>query len=325
MKAVFLDFATLGDERDDAAPLLEVLPQLQLYDATPASLTPQRTAGAEVVLTNKTRLDAAVLQSARPLRYIGIAATGTDNVDLDAACDKGIAVTNIRAYCTNSVVEHVIAVLLGLTRSLGPYRDAVRAGRWQESNMFCLLDYPLRELSGLTIGIIGYGELGRAVAAMAGNLGMHVLIARRRDAAADDADGRCDFDEVLRKADVLSLHCPLTPATRHLIGRAQLARMKMDAVLINTARGGLVDSQALADALRDGRIGGAAIDVLAEEPPRVGEGTAGSDPLLTCDSERLLLTPHIAWASREARRNAVREVAMNVQAFREGRRRNRLD
>lgn len=317
MKAVFLDFATMGNGDLDRSPLHEVLPDLRLFDTTRPGDIPVRIADAELVLANKSRLDADTLGNAPSLRYIGLAATGTDNVDLVYARAHGIAVTNIRGYCTDSVVEHVFALLMTLARSLVPYRNAVRRGRWQHARTFCLLDHPVRELSSMTIGIVGHGELGSGVARMAGKLGMRVLIAGRRGVATRD-DGRVDFDEMLEQADVVSLHCPLMPETRNLIGARELRLMKRDAFLVNTARGGLVDSAALVEALSAGRIAGAAIDVLPTEPPVDG------NPLLDYEGDNLVLTPHIAWASADARRNALRELAANVAAFLDGEPRNRV-
>lgn len=317
MKAVFLDFATMGNGDLDRSPLYEVLPDLQLFDTSGPGEIPARIADAGFVLANKSRLDADTLGNTAALRYIGLAATGTDNVDLDYARAHGIAVTNIRGYCTDSVVEHVFALLMTLARSLVPYRKAVRRGRWQHARTFCLLEHPVRELSSMTIGIVGHGELGGGVARMAEKLGMRVLIARRRGAAARD-DGRVDFDAMLAQADVVSLHCPLTPETRNLIGARELRLMKRDAFLVNTARGGLVDSAALREALAAGRIAGAGVDVLPTEPPVDG------DPLLDYDGDNLVLTPHIAWASGEARQNAIRELAANVAAFLGGELRNRV-
>jgi glycerate dehydrogenase len=317
MKAVFLDFATLGPDELDAGPLLEVLPDMEFFDSTEPGTTAESIRKAEFVLTNKVRLDEATLSSARRLKFIGLTATGTDNVDLAAARKLGIAVTNIRAYCTRSVVEHVFGVLLGLTHKLNRYHRAVKEGDWRKSDVFCLLEYPIRELSAMTLGIVGYGELGRGVADMARAFGMTTLIARRRGAPAAD-DDRTDFEEVLERSDIVSLHCPLTRETRNLMGAAEFRRMKRDAILINTARGGLVDSRALVDALREGRLGGAGIDVLREEPPAHG------DPLLDYDGDNLILTPHIAWATIEARQNAIDELAKNVVSFLGGNRRNRV-
>lgn len=317
MKAVFLDFSTLGPAELDTSPLLQVLPGIEFFDSTEPDLTVSRIRDAEFVLTNKARLDEVTLASTTRLKFIGLTATGTDNVDLVAARRHGIAVANIRAYCTRSVVEHVFGVLLGLTHSLNRYHRAVKEGDWRHSDVFCLLDYPIRELSAMTLGIVGYGELGRGVAAMAKTFGMTTLIARRRGAPAGE-DGRTGFNELLERSDIVSLHCPLTPDTRDLIGAAELRRMKRNAFLINTARGGLVDSRALVDALREGRLAGAGIDVLREEPPVHG------DPLLEYSGANLILTPHIAWATVEARQNAIAELAMNVVAFLEGTSRNRV-
>jgi len=317
MKAVFLDFSTLGPDELDAGPLLEVLPDMEFFDSTEPGATAERIREAEFVLTNKARLDEATLSSARRLKFIGLTATGTDNVDLEAARRLGIAVTNIRAYCTRSVVEHVFGVLLSLTHKLNRYHQAVKEGDWRKSDVFCLLAYPIRELSAMTLGIVGFGELGRGVADMARAFGMTTLIARRRGAPAAD-DGRTDFEEVLERSDVVSLHCPLTPETRNLMGAAEFRRMKREAILINTARGGLVDSQALVDALREGNLGGAGIDVLREEPP------THDDPLLDYDSDNIILTPHIAWATIEARQNAIDELAKNLVSFLGGEHRDRV-
>jgi glycerate dehydrogenase len=317
MKAVFLDFSTLGPDELDAGPLLEVLPEMEFFDATEPGLTAERIREAGFVLTNKTRLDEPVLSSAKRLKFIGLTATGTDNVDLAAARKLGIAVTNIRAYCTRSVVEHVFGVLLSLAHNLKRYHRAVREGDWRKADVFCLLEYPIRELSAMTLGIVGYGELGRGVAEMARAFGMTTLIARRRGAPAAD-DGRTDFEEVLRRSDIVSLHCPLLPETRNLIGAAEFRRMKRHAILINTARGGLVDSRALVDALREGKLSGAGIDVLRQEPP------ADGDPLLDYDGDNLILTPHIAWATVEARQNAIDELAKNVASFLGDEHRNRV-
>jgi glycerate dehydrogenase len=316
-RAVFLDFATLGPDELDMSALLALLPGLEIFDSTTAAETAARIRRAEFVLTNKTRLEDATLAQAPGLRFIGLTATGTDNVDLEAARNRNVAVANIRAYCSRAVVEHVFGCLLTLTHNIGRYRRAVREGDWSRAKDFCLLEYPIRELSAMTLGIVGYGELGRAVSAMGKAFGMSILVARRRGVAPSD-DGRVDFTELLQRSDVVSLHCPLTEETRNLVGASEFSAMKQDAILINTARGGLVDSQALADALRGGDIAGAAIDVLREEPPARG------DPLLEYDGENLVLTPHIAWATIEARQNAINELAANVAAFMNGENRNRV-
>jgi len=277
-----------------------------------------RIGGAGIVIINKVRMTREVIAACGQLKVIGLIATGVDNVDLQAAKDNDVAVCNIRAYCTNSVVEHVFAVLLRMTHSIERYNQRVRAGAWQDAQSFCMLDFPVRELSAMTLGIIGYGELGRAIHRMADAFGMQVRIARRAGIDAVEGDGRLELDELLRTCDVISLHCPLTDATRNLIDADALSLMKPDALLINTARGGLVDSGALAEALASRSIGGAAIDVLAQEPPVDG------DVLLDYEGDNLILTPHIAWATVEARQNAIDEVAANVKDFLAGGSRNRV-
>jgi glycerate dehydrogenase len=268
------------------------------------------------VLVNKLRITREIIEASPSLRLIALAATGTNNVDLVAAGEHGVAVCNLRDYCTASVVQHVFGVLLLLTQRLREYDALVRSGAWQRGEQFCLLDYPIRELVGRRLGIVGYGTLGRGVARAASAFGMEVLVANRPGGTA--VPGRMDLDELLPAVDVLSLHCPLAPATQGMIGAARLSRMKRDAVLINTARGALVDAAALADALRGGRLGGAAIDVLSQEPPVDGS------PLLAGDIPNLVVTPHIAWAAREARQRCIDEMAANVADFRRGGRRGRV-
>lgn len=319
MKAVFLDYATVGPADLDAAPLTRLLPSIELRDSTSASEVVATIADAEIVLTNKVKLGAAVLREARALRFIGLTATGTDNVDLACATQQGIAVCNIRAYCTQSVVEHVFGVLLQLTHSIDLYEQAVRDGDWAESTEFCLLNHPVRELSAMTLGIVGYGELGQGVAHMAEHFGMRVLVSERPGGGMSEHGNRVPFATLLQQCDVISLHCPLNDATRKLFGAAEFAAMKPNAILINTARGGLVDSAALVDALRQGQIYAAAIDVLPQEPPVDG------DPLIDYRAPNLVLTPHIAWATREARQRAVDELAANVASFLEGGNRNRVN
>jgi glycerate dehydrogenase len=316
MRAVFVDFATVSAGDLDTTQLDRALPGLQYYADTAAAELIGRVSDAEVILANKARLDADVLAATPALRLVCLAATGTDNVDLGAAATRGIAVCNIRSYCTASVVQHVYALILALTQHVSAYGSALRVGAWSASARFCLLDFPIRELAGKTLGIIGYGELGRAVARAGTAFGMQPLIAARRGVAP--AGDRVSFEQVLECADVLSLHCPVTPETHNLIGADELARMRRDALLINTARGALVDADALAAALRAGRLGGAGIDVLAREPPVDG------DPLLADDIPNLIVTPHIAWAAREARQRALDEIAQNVTSFLSGGRRNRV-
>lgn len=318
MKAVFLDFATMGGGGLDPSSLQQRLPGLEIFETTPAARTVDRIRDAEFVLANKVKLNAETLASASALRFIGLTATGTDNVDLEFARGQGIAVCNIRAYCTQSIVEHVIGTLLGLTHSLRPFNDAVRQGAWHKAEEFCMLDFPIRELSAMTLGIVGNGVLGKGVAQAAEFFGMNVIIARRRGDAGSANDGRVSFEEMLQRADVISLHCPLNEATRNLMGADEFHAMKPDSILINTARGGLVDSAALSAALTSGEIAAAAIDVLPQEPPVDG------DPLLDYSGNNLIVTPHIAWGTFEARQNAIDELAENVAAFQRGEQRNRV-
>jgi len=318
LKAVFLDFATLGAERLDPTPLYDVLPDIELFDATDESAVADRIRHAEYVLVNKVRLPGTVLAEASRLRYVGVAATGTDNVDLDHAAANDIAVSSIRGYCTQSVVEHVFAVILTLAHNLVRYRNDVGAGAWQQATGFCLLDHPIRQLSAMTLGVVGYGELGRAVARVAEAFGMDVLVSARAGEKDDAGDHRPSFEKVLRLADVLTLHCPLTDATRGMIGERELALMKTDALLVNTARGALVDPSALIEALESNRLGGAAVDVLEQEPPVDG------NPLLDYQGDNLILTPHIAWATETARQNAIVEMAANIRSFQDGLRRGRI-
>lgn len=307
----------MGDGLDVAA-LKSALPDIAFHEQTPDNLVAKRIDGCEFVFLNKVRLDRRLIESTPALRFIGLTATGVDNIDLDAAKDGQVAVCNIRAYCTSSVVEHVFAVLLQLTHNIAAYNASVQAGEWQKARNFCMLSFPIRELSAMTMGIVGYGALGSGVANMARAFGMKVKVARRIGQQASADDRRVELDELLRSCDAISLHCPLTEKTRGLIGARELGLMRSDAILINTARGGLVDSAALVSALANGTIGGAAIDVLAEEPPLNG------DPLLEYQGRNLIVTPHIAWATIEARQNAIDELTQNVVAFLAGDSRNRV-
>lgn len=318
LRAVFLDYGTVSCNDDlDPASLLRVLPALELRTQTAQEDVAGAIAGASVVMLNKLRLTRETIAGAPSLKLILLSATGTNNVDLEAARERGVGVCNLRDYCTASVVQHVLAVTLLLTHKLREYDALVRAGAWQRGEQFCLLDHPIRELAGRKLGIVGYGVLGRGVARAANlALGLEVLVANRP--GGPRVTGRHDLDRLLPQVDVLSLHCPLTPRTQGLIGAAELAAMKPDAVLVNTARGGLVDSQALADALRAGQLGGAAIDVLPQEPPIDG------NPLLEPGIPNLIVTPHVAWAAREARQRCLDEMALNVEDFLRGGHRGRV-
>ena len=315
MKGIFLDLASLDNDDLSLAPLHAVLEEWDLHPYTEAAEVAARLQGAEVVVSNKVVLSREALASADKLRLICVAATGTNNVDLEAARQLGISVTNVRAYGTASVVQHVFALILSLQRHIPAYQQAIKQRRWEQSKFFCLLDFPIEELGGKVLGIVGYGELGRAVAKTAACFGMEVRVARR--GPDDTRPDHVPLDELLAEADILSLHCPLTEANRGLIGETQLRRMKPSAILINAARGGLVNEAALATALRQGWIAGAGIDVLEVEPPD------GTSPLLA-DVPNLILTPHIAWASRAARQRLLDQLVEIIRAYRQGEIRNRI-
>jgi glycerate dehydrogenase len=316
MRGVFLDLDSVHPQDLNLHALRSCLTEWSFFDQTAAQQVADRIAGAQVVVTNKVRLTAEQLCNAGTLRLICVAATGTDNVDLPGARRADIVVSNARNYATASVAEAVFALLLTLTRQLDSYRARVAAGNWSRSPHFCLFDAPIEELHGKTLGIIGYGVLGHAVAQRAEAFGMRVQIAQRL--YSDPIDGRVPLAELLATSDVVSLHCPLSDVTRHLIGPEQLRAMKRSAILINTARGGIVDEVALVNALEQEWIAGAGIDVVSQEPP------PASNPLLNCRSPRLVLTPHVAWASRSARQRLVGEIVENIRAFQRGEQRNNV-
>lgn len=317
MHCCFLDRRSLDQGDLDFSLLDHVAPGWQSYAATRFEQVLERVRMADIVISNKVVLDRTVLEQASKLKLVCVAATGTNNVDLDAAQAHGIAVCNVTAYATPSVVEHVFALLLSLVRRLPRYAGLAVDGHWRDSEQFCVLDAPITELSGKTLGIVGYGELGQGVAQVAQAFGMQVLIAQRPGSQRANSD-RLPLMDLLEQVDVLSLHCPLTGDTRNLIGEAELQVMKPGAILINTARGGIVDEPALARALREGWIAGAAVDVLREEPPR------HDAVLLEPEIPNLIVTPHVAWASRESRQRLLNEVAQNIRMFVEGTPRNRI-
>jgi len=308
---VFLDLETVDRGDLDRSHLEASLPHWDWHASSSGAEIAGRIGAADVIVTNKCLLDRDLIGNAGRLRLVALAATGTNNVDLEAARAAGVTVCNIRDYCTESLVQHTMTLMLNLLTGQPWYRDRVRLGDWSASRQFCLQDRPIREARGLRFGVIGYGNLGRAVAAKAAALGLDVLVAEHR--GQSPRSGRLPFEEVLRRADVLSVHCPLSDATRNLIGRDELRQMKPDAILINTARGGIVDEQALADGLRTGVIGGAGVDTLTQEPP------PPDHPLLAADIPNLLLTPHNAWASRHARQAALDQLAAVIVGFARGR------
>ena len=304
---VFLDRDTLDAGDIDFAPL-EALGPVTYHGVTRPADLHGRLAGAGIVLTNKVVIDAAAMDAAPDLKLIQVVATGTNNVDLNAARERGIAVCNVSGYSTPSVAQQTFALLLNLVTST--HRLAAESPRWAESPIFTRLDYPITELAGRTLGIAGLGEIGRAVARIGEAFGMTVVGLGRPSSASDPGDyPRLPRERYFAECDVISLHCPLTEDNRHLINADTLAMMKPTAFLINTGRGPLVDETALLDALRTGRIAGAGLDVLSVEPPAPGH------PLLDPSLTNLIVTPHTAWASREARRRLLDRVVANLRAF----------
>jgi glycerate dehydrogenase len=316
MRTVFLDYETVSNSDLDASVITKIAGDVRFFASTADSEIVERIADADIVLLNKLKLSSDRLEAARKLKLIALAATGTDNVDLAAAKARGIGVCNIRGYCTASVIQHAWAMILSLTQHLSAHARLVADGTWVKNEEYAVLAHPIRELAGRTLGVIGWGELGRGLAKAAEAFGMRVIICRRPGAAPEP--GRVALPQLLETADVVSLHCPLTPATRGMIGAPELKRMKPDALLINTARGALVDSGALAQALKERRLGGAGIDVLPQEPPIDG------NPLLDPSIPNLILTPHVAWAAREARQRCLDEIAANIEDFLRGGRRGRV-
>ncbi len=290
------------------------------YGKTRPEEVVERLQGADVALINKVVLDAATIGRLPELKMIAVAATGTNCVDLKACKARGIVVSNIRGYAVHTVPEHVMSLLLALSRNLVAWRETLIAGGWQQSGQWCLFDHPIRDLHGATLGLIGSGTLGHGVARLAEAFGMRVLLAERKGAATVRA-GYTAFEDVLAQADAISLHCPLTPETRGLIGEAELRAMRPSALLINTARGGIVDEAALARALREGWIGGAGFDVLTAEPPAADHPLV--DPALLA-LPNFLLTPHVAWSSRPAMQALADQLIDNIEAFAAGSPRNRV-
>jgi glycerate dehydrogenase len=307
MKIVVLDGRTLNPG-DLSWEGFRALGKFTVFDRTPVDDIPQRAGDAEIVLTNKTVLNRETIRKLTHLQYIGVLATGYNVVNVAAAAKRGIVVTNVPAYSTNSVAEHVFAFLLEETRRISFHAHTVRKGRWCDSPDFCYWLHPLTELAGRTLGLVGFGHIGRAIARRAVAFDMQVLCHTRTPPAASPEGIRfCDLDTVFRESDVVSLHCPLTLETEKLVNPARLALMKKTAYLINTARGGLVDDAALADALNSGKIAGAMLDVLTEEPP------LPEQPLLR--ARNCQITPHHAWATREARQRLMNVALENLKAF----------
>ncbi|GFM53037.1 glycerate dehydrogenase [Pseudomonas cichorii] len=306
-RAVFLDHTSLDLGDLDLGELRESFGELVLHDSTSPDQVIERLKGAQVAISNKIMIDADTFAACPELKLVLVTATGTNNVDLAAAREHGVTVCNCQGYGTPSVAQHTLLLLLALATRLPDYQKAVQQGLWQKSSQFCLLDFPIVELEGKTLGLLGHGELGSAVARLAEAFGMRVLLGQipGRPARAD----RLPLEQLLPQIDALTLHCPLNEHTRNMIGARELQLLKPQALVVNTARGGLIDEQALADALRNGHLGGAASDVLSVEPPVSG------NPLLADDIPRLIITPHSAWGAREARQRIVSQLVENAQAF----------
>ena len=318
-KIVFLDAATYGDV---SLKRFTDTWDCTVHQVTNPYETAQRLSGYSIAVTNKVAIDKAIFNSpeALGLKLITVAATGTDIIDRVEASRHGVKVCNVPGYATQSVAQFTMALILELSTRAASYSDAVKNGQWENSPVFSLLTYPGLELSGKKLGIIGYGSIGRAVAQMARAFGMEVLIAARSSETKAVIDQRIPLDELLRQADIVSLHCPLTLETRNLINQKSLSVMKPSAFLVNTARGALVDEAALIEALGNKRIAGAALDVISKEPP------PANYPIIVAAREldNLIVTPHTAWSAREARERLLKEVEENIVAFLHGRDRNRV-
>ncbi len=314
MKGCLLDQRSF--DRDDIRlqGLLNRLDHWVCYPSSRPIQVAERIQGCEVVVTNKVPLDRAAIGQSDVLQLVLVAATGTDHVDLPACRERGVVVCNATGYSRPAVVQHTLALMLNLMTHLPAYREAVHRGDWCRSDVFCLLDHPIRELEGRTLGILGYGDIGREVARIGQALGMRVVIAARP--RTEPTGDRLGLEDFLATSDVISLHCPLNRDTRCLLSTAQFHRMKSNAVLINTARGGIVDPQALARALRSGQIAGAGIDVLDPEPP------PPDHPLLATDIPNLIVTPHNAWGTLESRQRLVSQLEANLVAWQSGAPRN---
>ncbi len=314
LQVVFLDRMTIPP-----ATILKNLPfshTLIVHDSTSSDEVVERIRNADIVITNKVKLSAEALEQAKNLRLVAIAATGTDNVNLTVCDTLGISVTNVRNYAVHTVPEHTFALIFALRRSLAAYRSAVQAGRWQESGQFCFFDYPIKDMAGSTLGVIGDGVLGKATAEIGRALGLKVLFSAfkgRNDMGALYTP----FEKVLEESDIITLHCPLIDATRDLIGDAEFAQMRRRPLLINTARGGLVNEAALVRALKSNQISGAGFDVVTQEP------LSADNPLNEIlDHPAFVLTPHVAWASEEAIQSLADQLMDNVAAYVQGAPRN---
>ena len=317
MKGVILDKSSFDRGDINLTGLTEYSIDWTDFASTSAEQTRERIRDCNVIITNKIVLDRDILRSAECLQLILIAATGTDNVDLAACRERGITVCNVRHYATAAVVQHTITLMLNLLTNQIRYHADVATGAWSKSEVFCLLDHPIIEAGDKVLGIIGYGTLGRKVADIASAFGMSVKICQRP--GGPSVPGRIPFNQLLADADVLTLHCPLTEATTGLLGEDEFRRMKSSAIIINTARGAIMDSVALVNALKQGEIAGAGIDVLNQEPP------PDTHPLLQKDIPNLIVTPHNAWGTRESRQRLIDQLSKNLGAWINGNPVNTVD
>jgi glycerate dehydrogenase len=309
MRAVFLDRATI-DSSIDLSSINSQLDQLKIYSATQPEKILERTAGFDIVITNKVVLDSALLAQLPQLKLICITATGTNNIDLAAANKQGIAVANVAGYSTPSVSQHVFAYLLNLTNHTADYLALNQTRPWHQSQLFCQFNQPITELAGLNLGIVGYGELGQAVAKIGRAFGMNILIAERNDVEPQDIrNDRVSFEQMLQQSDIISLHCPLTEQTQNLFNQSTMSKMKPGSVLINTARGPIVNSADLVEALKSKHLAHAIIDVLETEPP------TAEHPLMQDNIPNLSLSHHIAWGSLQAQQRLIQGVANNIRGF----------
>ncbi len=328
MQGVFLDAATLVPDLKGATqmteahwdisplPLANALTNIQYFTHTATDQVVERSQNAEVIISNKVVLTDDLMTQLPKLKLICIAATGTNNVDLEAAENRGIAVTNVAGYSTQSVVQICFTLIMALQSKLLPLQSELKQKPWSRHSQFVFLPQPFSELSGKTLGIIGYGTIGKAVAQVAQSFGLKVLIGQLPN--RPQASHRLSLNELLPRCDIVSLHCPQTEETAKLVDDAFLSMMKPEALLINTARGGLVDERALANALKSHQIGGAGLDVLSVEPPE------RDNPLLDGTLHNLIITPHLAWASKEARQRLIDGLAENIIAFEQQRKINRV-
>lgn len=313
---VFLDRATIP--RHIHLPALTFSHRWQEFDTTAPEQVVERLQDAEIVITNKVVLSAEILAQLPNLRLVAVSATGVNNVDVDYCRVHNIAVCNVQGYATRSVPEHVVAMMFALRRNLMGYHHDIAAGEWQRNKQFCFFTHPIGDIAGSTMGIIGGGALGRATAELAKALGMNVVFAERKG-AAECRDGYLPFETVLKQADVISLHCPLSEETRNMVAEQEFAQMKPNTILINTGRGGLVDEIALVDALKKRQIAGAGVDVFTQEPADI------DNPLLAnMDLPNLLLTPHVAWGSDSAISQLAQILISNIEAFVAGKEQNRV-